>query len=89
MERLLNLPSGLRVHRNSLMLDFRHENIRYRVSTVFVAENGNIAKASKLLASIKLDLERGLNDGLPRIYFSEVDFEIVANDFTRLSNIRH
>ena len=60
MEKLLNLLPGIRVHRQTLMLDFRHENIRYRIATKLAAENENIAKASKLLASIKLDLDRGV-----------------------------
>lgn len=58
MEKLLNLQSGLRIRRNNLMLDFRHEEVRYRVVTKFAAEPENFKKASKLLASIKLDLER-------------------------------
>ena len=37
---------------------------------------------------LKAELEKGLEDGLPKIFYSDVDFEVVANDFTRLSNIR-
>lgn len=59
MEKLLNLQPGLRIKRDNLMLDFRHKDVRYRVVTKLAAENENITKASKLLASIKLDLERG------------------------------
>lgn len=58
MEKLINLPSGLRVKRNNFMLDFRYDNVRYRIVTRFSAKNENIVKATKLLTSIRLDLER-------------------------------
>lgn len=58
MEKLLNLLPGLRIKHGNFTLDFRHNNTRYRVATKLAAEKENIAKAGKLLASIKLDLDR-------------------------------
>lgn len=58
MEKLLNLQPGLRVTYGHFMLDFRHNNVRYRVATKISAEKQNIEKAGKLLVSIQLDLER-------------------------------
>lgn len=60
MEKLLKLLPGLRIKYGHFTLDFRHKNARYRVATKLVAENENMAKAGKILASIKLDLERGV-----------------------------
>lgn len=58
MEKLLNLLPGLRDTYGHFTLDFRHNSVRYRVATKISAESQNIEKAGKLLASIRLDLER-------------------------------
>ena len=54
----MNLPSGLRIKRNNLMLDFRHEGIRYRIVTKLRAKIENLTKVRKLLTSIRFDVEK-------------------------------
>ena len=50
---------GVRVKNNRFMLDFMHQDRRYRPLTIYEANKINRSKVEKLLNSIKIDLERG------------------------------
>lgn len=85
MEKLLNLSPGLRISRNNFMLDFRHQDVRYRVGTKIAAENRNLKKAEKLLNSIKLDLERETFhlDNYKKLLFNPESLDLLDQDYVK------
>ncbi|MDQ5921163.1 MAG: integrase [Pseudomonadota bacterium] len=52
------LPRGMQLHGNNIRFDFTFNKSRYRVTTNIEAHTKNIERATKLLISIKNDLER-------------------------------
>lgn len=55
---MLNLTSGLRIHRKFYMYDFRHDGQRYRPITNFEATEENRPKAENILNKIRKDLSK-------------------------------
>lgn len=62
VEAMLNLINGLRIKigikKNFFMLDFRHNEQRYRPVTIFEATEDNQPKAENILNKIKKDLSK-------------------------------
>ncbi|MBP9742344.1 MAG: tyrosine-type recombinase/integrase [Burkholderiales bacterium] len=54
----ITLPRGIQLHGTNIRFDFTFDKKRYRVTTNLEAQPQNIEKATKLLISIKNDLER-------------------------------
>jgi hypothetical protein len=52
------------------------------------AENPDFQEWEPRAKRYRAELEKGLNDGLPKIFPSDLELEMIANDFSRLSNFR-
>lgn len=79
----IKLPSGVGINGKKLQIKFSHVGKRYRLTTKWENLAANYSKAAKLLASIKLDLERN------QFYIENYERQLTNTKTLDLLDINH